>query len=168
MKTRLIKLQISLDVLTWGAVLGLFVLAAAFWPALPPRIASHFDSSGAPDGYSGRGVLLLCPILAALLCGGVDAVGHLLPEQCWNIPFSVPEGRKPQVYSALRTMLLLLNLECVLCFLPAQLGLCLQRMGPLAVQGILAMVVIAMLTAAGGIYLAWRKKFEEPDDPSSK
>ena len=41
-----------------GAFVGLGVETAAIWPSLPARVATHFDWSGAPNGWAPRPVLL--------------------------------------------------------------------------------------------------------------
>lgn len=43
------------------------VVGAYYAPHLPPRLASHFGFSGAPDGWMSRGAFLLAMIGVALL-----------------------------------------------------------------------------------------------------
>ena len=50
----------------WGIVAVTFIVSAAFYPKLPPQIASHWNAAGKVNGYMSRfwGVMLV-PLLSA-------------------------------------------------------------------------------------------------------
>lgn len=62
-----------------GVIVAAVALGAAVWayPHLPPRVATHWNFRGEPDGYSGRFVAAFVMPLAIL---GVAALTHVLPK----------------------------------------------------------------------------------------
>ncbi len=86
-----------------GALVGLGVETAAIWPSLPARVATHFDWSGAPNGWAPRPVLLsvmagvcLMEILLFATLGGVR-----LSDRRINLPnkayWLAPERREATI-----------------------------------------------------------------------
>ncbi len=89
------------------AVIGLLLaagVAQALWfaPALPDPLASHFDFSGDPDGYSSRSTFLIITILVpaalAALFVWIPSMVRRLPDKLINLPnkdyWLAPERRE--------------------------------------------------------------------------
>ena len=60
-------LEKLIQILSFVALLGLIVLTAFSIIHLPERIPTHFNASGLPDGWGGKGALLMLPIIAVIL-----------------------------------------------------------------------------------------------------
>lgn len=58
--------MIWLQRIWWLTFAALIFQAAYYYPHLPEQLASHFDSSGAPDGYSSRTEFIITWFLAVL------------------------------------------------------------------------------------------------------
>ena len=60
-----------------GASLGLIVsgaLLVRYWPHLPESVPIHFDLSGAPDAWGGKGWLLSLPLVSLALYAGMTVL----------------------------------------------------------------------------------------------
>jgi uncharacterized membrane protein len=64
------------------ALMGGYV--ASVYPRLPGRIPIHFNMAGEPDRWSGRGGLVLLPVLAVLMTAGLYLVIRLTPKWAAN------------------------------------------------------------------------------------
>jgi uncharacterized membrane protein len=73
------------DVTALTLMAGTTLLSWKIFPSLPPRIATHFDAFGNPNGYSSRefGAFLL-PILAFAIWGAVRFAMLAAPES-WRM-----------------------------------------------------------------------------------
>jgi uncharacterized membrane protein len=73
------------DVIAGTLLAGTTLLSWKIFPSLPPRIATHFDAFGNPNGYSSRefGAFLL-PILAFVFWGVVRFGLRAAPES-WRV-----------------------------------------------------------------------------------
>ncbi|NEW08536.1 DUF1648 domain-containing protein [Paenibacillus sp. SYP-B3998] len=65
------KLEVVHDALAIVILLGIMAYTAFVWAALPDQFPTHFDSSGKPNGWGGRGNLLLLPILSVFIYAGL-------------------------------------------------------------------------------------------------
>jgi uncharacterized membrane protein len=81
---RWLRLSIVLAVVAGGAI------AAWYWPALPERVASHFDAAGRPDGWSSRGsfvgLMLGMTVFHAALFLGIEQLVRRAPSRWINLP----------------------------------------------------------------------------------
>lgn len=92
----------------WGAVVGvawLWVSALRVYPTLEPRIPTHFNLFGAPDGWGPRWFIFLLPLLAVLLLTLWTAIGldALAPQASGWI---VRRPLSPSQWSAFQLLLL--------------------------------------------------------------
>jgi uncharacterized membrane protein len=70
--------------------LAIITQAVYWWPALPERMASHFDMSNRADGWMDRGPLLIVmsgvPLFMVALFVGLPLVIRRLPDSMINMP----------------------------------------------------------------------------------
>jgi uncharacterized membrane protein len=64
------------------ALMGGYV--ASVYPRLPDRIPMHFNFAGQPDRWSGRGGLILLPVLAIVMTAVLYLVVRLTPKWAAN------------------------------------------------------------------------------------
>lgn len=81
-------------VVLWTAWAVLLVLTAVdlawHYPQLPDRMATHFNASGVPDGWSSRPGFLtattVTTVILSLLFPGLRLLMHVLPARWINLP----------------------------------------------------------------------------------
>ncbi|MBK8229529.1 MAG: DUF1648 domain-containing protein [Candidatus Eisenbacteria bacterium] len=66
----------ALEVLALASLVSLLGLVAGYWTQLPERIPTHFGASGRPDGWGGRSMLLLLPLVTLVMYGTLTLVGQ--------------------------------------------------------------------------------------------
>ena len=76
-----------LDALSVALLVGAALAGLALLPSLPGRIAVHFGSGGAPDGYLAAPLgVVLVPVIGLLALGavrGVVPLGRDVPAPSW-------------------------------------------------------------------------------------
>jgi serine/threonine-protein kinase len=106
-------------------VLLLVVLqAGAYYPRLPETVASHFDISGEPNGWTSKGAFLGLSVGIALLLAGcfglLPMILRKLPAAFINVPnrnyWLAPE-RRPETVERLRAEMLWLGVVAQLLVL---------------------------------------------------
>lgn len=135
--------------------MGVSVAAVArAWPELPARVPMHFDLTGEPDGWGGRGSVLLLPgtaIFLYLLLSGVQ----LLPARWYNYPVPLTDENRNRQHRLAKG--LIVALKAAVCGLFAHLTLAVLEsalgradgLGPWLVFGWLA-VIFGLI----GVYLS--------------
>ncbi|MEW9700755.1 DUF1648 domain-containing protein [Paenibacillus sp. SI8] len=71
------KLEAVHNVSAIIVMLAVLSYLAAVWTSLPEQFPTHFDFSGKPNGWGGKGGLILLPILSALVYGGLTLLGKI-------------------------------------------------------------------------------------------
>lgn len=111
---RWLRLSIVLAVLAGGAI------AAWYWPALPERVASHFDAAGRPNGWSSResfvGLMVGMTVFHAALFLGIEQVVRRSPKKWINLPHKeewLSPGREARTREILAGHLLALGLATI-------------------------------------------------------
>lgn len=134
---------------------GVSVVAVArAWPELPARVPMHFDLAGEPDGWGGRGSVLLLPVTALFLYLLLSAVQYF-PAHWYNYPVSLTDENRDRQHRLAKG--LIVAMKAAICGLFAHLTLgvletALGRadgLGPWLVFGWLA-VIFGLI----GVYLA--------------
>ena len=104
----------ALEVLALASLVSLLGLVAGYWTQLPERIPTHFGASGRPDGWGGRSMLLLLPLVTLVMYGTLTLVGQF--PQHFNYTWRItPENALAQ-YRAARRLLSSLKLILVSMF----------------------------------------------------
>lgn len=135
--------------------LGLGVLAVVrAWPDLPARVPTHFGLSGQPDGWGGRGTILLLPVISVVLYIVLSAVQRI-PASWYNYPVAITgENRERQVRLARS---LVSWLKAGLAAMLAHLTIATLRTALGSAEGLDPFVIwvwLAVIFALVGIYLA--------------
>lgn len=92
-----------LQVLSIASLLGLIILAAFSMSSLPAIIPTHFGVDGRPDGWGGKGTLLMLPILSAVLYVGITILERF--PWTYNYPVEITEENAAGQYKLARRML---------------------------------------------------------------
>ncbi len=105
-------------------LLGSIATILILWHTLPEQIPSHYNAAGEIDGYSGRGTLLLLPIIGLVTDLVVALVGRF--PRSWNTGTRVTVLNRARVYRLVRDLLADLRLAMALLF--GFLSLCLASL----------------------------------------
>lgn len=114
MKLKYTKLQIAIEVLGLIALLGMIAFVALKWNNLPSKIPMHYDAQGAVNKWGGKNEILLMPVISVVLYVLISVVSFF--PKSWNMPTKVREENKLEVYSSMKTMLILMKAELVAVF----------------------------------------------------
>ena len=75
---------------------------------LPPRVATHFDGSGRPDGWMSRAdhlrFMLVFGLAFPMFVPALVYLGRFLPDQCYNLPhrdYWLAPARRPETMAYL-------------------------------------------------------------------
>jgi uncharacterized membrane protein len=94
-------------------VIFMFAMVALHWSQFPDRVPTHFSFSGKPNGWRGKGLLLILPSVAAVIWV-VMTVAQRYPRLI-NIPFTIDRD-SPEVQSVLRSMMIAEKTTMALAF----------------------------------------------------
>ncbi len=106
--------QRVLGILAPALLLGAVAFILIRWRQLPEQIPSHYNFAGEIDGYSGRGMLLLMPVIGLVTDAVVALVGRF--PKSWNTGTRVTLYNRVRVYRLLRDMLAEQRLAMALLF----------------------------------------------------
>jgi len=84
-------------------VMFMFAMLAVHWRQFPDRVPTHFDISGKPNGWHGKGSLLILPSTAVIVWIVMTAAQRY--QSLINIPFTIDRD-SPEVQSVLRNMMI--------------------------------------------------------------
>ncbi|MCG3121548.1 MAG: hypothetical protein ALAOOOJD_04703 [bacterium] len=104
----------SLEFLGAMGLLLMFIVIAQYWPSLPERIPSHFGVSGQPDAWSGKSMLLILPVIAAVLYAGLTVLSRY--PHLYNYAWPITEANAAAQYRLAREMIIVLKTEIVWLF----------------------------------------------------
>jgi len=105
------KFQKFLETLALLILLGSIIYLIFIWSTLPDTIPSHYNAKGVVTNWSGKGMLLIMPIISIILYTGLTII-TLFPN-IWNVPVEITEKNQNFVYTNLKTMLIFLKLILV-------------------------------------------------------
>lgn len=93
---------------------GAGILLAGKWSTMPSKIATHFDLMGNPNGYSGKGGVVVVFVVMIAMCVGMT-LAESFPN-LWNLPVTINEHNAYAVYRASKYLLEIVKLLLVLTF----------------------------------------------------
>ena len=106
--------QRVLGILSPALLLGTVVYILIRWPHLPEQIPLHYNIAGEIDGYGGRGMLLLMPVIG-LVSDAVIALAGRFPKS-WNTGTKITLFNRVRVYRLVRDLMAELRLAMALFF----------------------------------------------------
>ncbi len=106
--------QRVLGILSPALLLGTVVYILIRWPHLPEQIPLHYNIAGEIDGYGGRGMLLLMPVIG-LVSDAVVALAGRFPKS-WNTGTKITLFNRVRVYRLVRDLMAELRLAMALFF----------------------------------------------------
>jgi uncharacterized membrane protein len=84
-------------------VIFMFAMVAVHWSQFPDRVPTHFSFSGKPNGWRGKGLLLILPSIAAIVWIVITVSQRY--QRLINVPFTIDRD-SPEVQSVLRSMMI--------------------------------------------------------------
>ncbi len=115
------RVRVPLSALDWltegialAALLSLVAMLISDYPDLPEKVPSHFAADGTPDGWSGRGMVLLLPAVAGVVYLLLTVLSRF--PQIYNYPFRVAPGTERAHFAAARRLVIRLKAAIVLVF----------------------------------------------------
>jgi uncharacterized membrane protein len=121
------------------------------WPALPQRIPSHFNMAGEPDGWSGRSILILLPVVSLTLYLMLTIFSSF--PHIYNYPFPITEKNANRQYSLARSLLLAIDVEITWLFAYIQRTSIQVALGHLKGLGpLFIMIFVSIIFFTTGIY----------------
>ena len=94
---------------------GVCVLTVALsWSTLPETSPRHFDLSGEPDAWIGKGMLLFMPLLVAVVYAGLTVTGRY--PHWFNFPVRITEQNAHAQYRIAVSLLRWIKLEIIYVF----------------------------------------------------
>lgn len=98
------QLIIALGFIGLATLIG---IPAYYYSVLPDSIPRHFDSSGMPDAYSGKGVIWVLPIIGSLLFIGMHWLSY--HPHTFNYIVPITEENAEEQYTIAVRMIRTLN-----------------------------------------------------------
>lgn len=87
---------------------------AAGWNQMPEKVPGHYNFAGEADSMTGKGTLILIPVMNWLMYLGISALEHF--PQVWNTGVEVTAQNRERVYRVLYHMIVSMKLSLVLIF----------------------------------------------------
>lgn len=102
------------ELVTLGGITASILFVASYWTTLPDTIPSHYALSGEPDAWSGKGILLLFPLLNLSLYAMITLFSRY--PHGFNYPWPITEQNAARQYLLARACLGWLKMIVVLNF----------------------------------------------------
>jgi uncharacterized membrane protein len=107
------RTELSLEILSLVLLIAMFAMLAIHWSQFPESVPAHFGISGEPNGFHGKGFLLILPGMAAVVWIVLTVAER--HQGLINIPFAVDRD-SPDVQSVLRSMMIVEKAVVTLVF----------------------------------------------------
>ncbi|RED54942.1 DUF1648 domain-containing protein [Cohnella lupini] len=108
------RLERGLAILGLIALIGSFAYICTQWSGLPSTVPIHFDGKGNPDGWGGKWMLFILPVVSWLLYGGLSKLSHY--PHLYNYPVPIKEENALAQYALVKKYLAWTNLELAFLF----------------------------------------------------
>lgn len=111
MKLKYTSLQLFLETIGALTLFAMLIFVAMKWNSIPSQIPMHYNALGAVDKWGGKSGILFMPIVSVFLYLMLSVVSFF--PKSWNMPSKVREENKPEAFSTIKTMLILMKIELV-------------------------------------------------------
>lgn len=85
------------------------VIVAVRWNKLPDKIPTHFELNGEPNGFGGKGMLVVLVIVMVAMTG-LMYLAEMFPKM-WNLPVKITDSNREFVY---RTVKYFIEVETII------------------------------------------------------
>lgn len=152
-KTKLEKVLFTMSIL---GLIAMFIYVMLIWSELPETIPRHFNFKGEPDGFGGKGFILVLPFTAL----GIFILTTLLSQipDAFNYPYNVTEEQKQRLYIHWRICLSWLQTQMIYFFLYGVWRTAQVAFGKADGLGIYALSLFLVVVLGTTIYFAVRGK----------
>lgn len=123
------KTQKLLEILSLTVMASCIIYICISWSTLPDILPSHFNALGQPDDWSGKGTLLIGPIISIIIYALLTGI-LLLPPEKLNSPIEVTPKNRLYIQKTMRDMVSSLKLAIVLIF--SYITICTIELKPLS------------------------------------
>jgi len=149
--------DIALEVLAYLGVFLLVGISVYYYPRLPETIPQHFNIKGEPDGWGGKGSLLIMPIIGVVLFTLLSVLSRF--PHVFNYPWPITETNARSQYAIARQLMSAVKLALVVTFTYITWSMIGAAMGSRTGLGLAIMVVEPpLLFAIIGYYLFRAKR----------
>lgn len=114
MKLKNSTFQTVLEIAALIGLLAMWVFLIKSWDGLPDKIPAHYNVAGEVDRWGSKAVILMLPIMGAVLYLLLTLIAFF--PSAWNVPVQITERNRVFVYYNIKTLLIFMKLELVLCF----------------------------------------------------
>lgn len=159
MKVPLSTLDIWIEIFSGAGLMFMIVFIMKTWELLPATIPSHFNALGQPDGYSGKSILLMLPVLGVVLYL-LLSLARQFPHLS-NYPWKITAANAQVQYRLAADLLAWLKVEIIYCFAYITWGTIQVSLGKMNTLGAAFMVVFLVAifgTMAIYFYRAYRAR----------
>jgi uncharacterized membrane protein len=121
------RLELILEALSLAGLVIMAFMIVKVWAVLPDTIPSHFNAAGQPDGYGGKGSLIMLPLMGLVLYmtfGILRFYPHV-----YNYPCPITEQNAEFQYRLAIYLLAWMKIEVIWCFLYINAGTIKVAMG---------------------------------------
>lgn len=108
------KLGKTMQILSVLCLTASTLFLATGWNQIPEKVPGHYNFAGEADSMTGKGALILIPVLNWLMYLGISVLEHY--PQVWNTGIKVTAQNRERVYRILYHMIVSLKLSVVLIF----------------------------------------------------
>lgn len=85
------------------------VVVAVRWNKLPDKIPTHFELNGEPNGFGGKGMLIVLLVVMVAIAG-LMYLSEMFPK-LWNLPVKITDSNREFVY---RTVKYFMEVETII------------------------------------------------------
>ena len=108
------SLQKFIEIITVAVLVTMLGHLIIAWGNIPDQIPSHYNAAGVVDAYSGKGMILIMPIVGAGLYILMTVISFF--PSVWNTPVKITEKNYLFVYQNIRSLLGFTKLALVITF----------------------------------------------------
>lgn len=119
------KYDIAVNFICILLFLGMAIFLGLTWQDIPDQVPGHYNAQGEIDRWTGKGELLITPIVGWLLFIGVTVI-ELFPK-LWNTGVTVTEENWPRVYRVIKNMMGTMKLQLSAIFVYITINSALQN-----------------------------------------
>jgi hypothetical protein len=107
-------LQRMLEIAAIFGIVFLFFVVFWYWAKLPDSIPSHYNAAGEPDDWSGKGTLIILPLISLFLYFGLSTLARF-PHH-YNFPWKITEENQERQFYLAQMLVLGLKTEIIWLF----------------------------------------------------